>query len=288
MHDSGALQIGEIELFWLKGGDFRLDGGTMFGPVPKALWQKKYPSDHSNTIPMCNDPLLIKTVETAILVDTGIGNKLDEKQKKIFSVSEGADLSPQVEALGIEAEDVSHVVLTHCDFDHAGGVEKRNKKGVNELTFPNAKYVIQAQEWEDIVSPHLRSKSTYLKENFIELKKSNRLMLVEGEIDISPGVVLRHTGGHTRGHQLVEISSEGQVAVHLGDLFPTHAHANPLWVMAYDNFPLEVIDRKIECFEHYRGKKCWYTFYHDPFVRACRLDEKYSVTEKWPGEFPVK
>lgn len=284
MHISGSLKIGEFQLVWLSGGNFRLDGGTMFGAVPKVLWQKKYPVDAENTIPMCNDPLLVITPQSVILVDSGLGNKLTDKKKSIFTVSGEWNLVAQLEAYGIQRDEVKQVVLTHCDFDHAGGIETYNGRGGKELTFPEAAHFIQKKEWEDVLAPHPRAKSTYLVDNFSLIKMSNNLVLLEGTKEIFPGVTLRTTGGHTRGHQLVEIRSGDQVAVALGDLFPTHAHSNPLWGMAYDNFPLEVIDRKRDFFDYYIQQNCWFTFYHDPFVRACRLDEGYKVKETWPVE----
>ncbi len=282
MHISGSLKIGDIQLLWLSGGNFRLDGGAVFGTVPKVLWQKSYPADAENTIPMCNAPLLVITPQSIILVDTGLGNKLTDKQKSIFKVSGEWNLIAQLANYGIRREQVTQVVLSHCDFDHAGGIEFYTQQGKEELTFPEAVHFIQKKEWEDVQNPHPRAKSTYFVDNFSLLKKSKQLVLLEGEKEIVPGVVLRPTGGHTRGHQLVEIRSGDQVAVHLGDLFPTHAHANPLWGMAYDNFPLEVIDLKKELFDYYIPQNSWFTFYHDPFVRACMLDVGYKVKQAWP------
>ncbi len=284
MQISGLLDIGDIQLIWLNGGNFRLDGGAMFGAVPKVLWQKNYPVDADNTIPMCNDPLLIKTSQSTILIDTGLGNKLTDKQKSIFKVSGESNLVDQLQAYGIHREEVTQVVLTHCDFDHAGGIQRYNRHGEKEMVFPEAVHFVQRKEWQDVLNPHPRSKSTYFENNFSLLKKSKQLFLLDGDKEISPGIVLRATGGHTRGHQLVEIRSGDQLAVHLGDLFPTHAHPNPLWGMAYDNFPLEVIDRKREFFDHYIPQNSWFTFYHDPFVRACRLGTGYKVTEIWPAK----
>ncbi len=284
MHISGSFKIGDIQLIWLSGGNFRLDGGAMFGAVPKVLWQKSYPVDAENTIPMCNDPLLIITTKSIILIDTGLGDQLTEKQKSIFRVSDECNLIAQLEAYGIRREEVTHVVLTHCDFDHASGIQTYIQRGIKEPTFPEAIHFIQKKEWEDVQNPHLRAQSTYFADNFSQILKSNQLVLLEGEREIAPGIILRPTGGHTRGHQFVEIRSGDQVAVHLGDLFPTHAHSNPLWGMAYDNFPLEVIDRKKELFDHYIPQNSWFTFYHDPFVRACRLDTGYKVKDTWPVE----
>ena len=285
MYGKEPLVIGDMELYWLHGGNFRLDGGAVFGAVPKALWGQRCSVDAENTLLMCNDPLLIKTAQSIVLVDTGLGNKLSEKQKAIYQVVSTWDLPACLEELGIAREEVTHVILTHGDFDHAGGVAMLSHRGRLQLTFPRAKHYLQKEEWEDIKAPHPRAKSVYLPEDFSLLQNSN-LELLDGDGEICPGIYLRFSGGHTRGHQIVEIRSAHQVAVHLGDLFPSHLHANPLWVMAYDNYPLTVIRRKIEYFTHYSAQDSWFTFYHDPSVRACRLDCRHKVKDIWPLPLP--
>ncbi len=275
------LTMGDVEIYWLKGGNFRLDGGAMFGPVPKALWSQRCPVDADNTILMCNDPLLVKTPHSIVLIDTGLGNKLTAKQKSIFKVATPWDIPAGLKTLGICREEVSHVVLTHGDFDHAGGVAMLTDKGQLELTCPYAKHFLQQNEWDDIVDLHPRAKSVYLAEDFSLLHGRN-LEILDGDAEICPGIHIRFSGGHTRGHQVVEIRSGDMIAVHMGDLYPTHFHANPLWVMAYDNFPLEVINKKIEYFSEYSGQNSWFTFYHDPYVRACRLDRGHKLKETWP------
>jgi glyoxylase-like metal-dependent hydrolase (beta-lactamase superfamily II) len=271
-----SLKLGEFQIYWLNGGHFRLDGGTMFGAVPKILWEKKCAADRKNTIPMCNDVLLIKTPEHNILIDTGIGNKLSEKQLSIFQVSKEWSLITELAAVGLTRADIDLVLLTHCDFDHAGGIVMRTQTK-EELSFPNAVHYIQQKEWEDVEQPNRRAQSTYWPENFAMLKKKGTLQIISGDREIISGVKLIHTGGHTRGHQLVEICSKGETAVHLGDLYPTHAHTNPLWIMAYDNFPLEVINRKEEYFNYYQKRDSWFTFYHDLTVKACKLDTQGMI-----------
>jgi len=280
MSGDGPLTIGDMEIHWLKGGDFRLDGGTMFGPVPKALWEQRCPVDSENTILMCNDPLLVKTPRNIILIDTGLGNKLTAKQNKNFKVASPWGLLPGLKKLGITREDVTHVILTHGDFDHAGGVTMLTEHGKLQLTCPHAMHFLQKNEWEDICNPHPRTKSVYLTDDFALLDGRN-LEIIDGDAEICTGISLRFSGGHTRGHQVVVIQSAGMSVVHMGDLFPTHYHSNPLWVMAYDNYPLEVIDRKLQYFSEYSMKDSWLSFYHDPFVRACRLDSEYKVKETW-------
>jgi glyoxylase-like metal-dependent hydrolase (beta-lactamase superfamily II) len=276
-----VLQVGGFKLSWLQGGFFHLDGGTMFGPVPKVLWQKKYPVDSDNLIPMCNDPLLVRTGDTNVLIDTGIGNKLTKKQLEIYKVTASWNIPGQLEDLGISRHEINMVILTHCDFDHAGGILMHIDRDNTELSFPNATYFIHQSEWQDVNSPNSRSQSTYLPENFDLLKTSGKLELTGNEMTICPGIRTYHTGGHTRGHQVVEITSQDELVIHLGDLCPTLAHLNPLWVMAYDNFPLDVIDRKKELFRRYIKRNSWFTFYHDPFIRACKLASNKTITTRW-------
>jgi len=271
------LNLGSMTISWLNGGDFELDGGTMYGAVPKVLWQKKYPADEQNYIKMLNAPLLIQMPEHTIIVDTGLGNKLSDKQKQIFRVYRDWDLVTDLENMGIAQEDIDIVILTHCDFDHAGGVVMMNTEGKLELTFPRARHIIQQREWADVKNPNIRSIHTYWKDNFTGLETSGLLEIVDGDEQIIPGIKVCLTGGHTRGHQLVELEGTEGCAVHMGDLFPTHTHSNPLWIMAYDNFPMEVVELKDQLLPRYQAKKCWFTFYHDAFMKACQLDEQGKV-----------
>lgn len=277
-----SLKLGAFHLYWLNGGHFRLDGGTMFGAVPKVLWEQKCAADQKNTIPLCNDAILVKTPEHNILIDTGIGNKLSGKQHAIFQVTSEWALITELAQVGLTRADIDLVLMTHCDFDHAGGIVMRNGDK-DELSFPNAVHYIQQKEWEDVEKPNRRAKSTYWPENFSLLKKEGKLQIIAGDREVSDGVKLRYTGGHTRGHQLVELHSKGETLVHLGDLFPTHTHSNPLWIMAYDNFPLEVIDRKEEYFHYYQQQDSWFSFYHDPDVKACKLNGEGAIEQLWPS-----
>ncbi len=273
------LDLGNITINWLNGGDFELDGGTMFGAVPKVLWQQRYPADAENYIRLHNSPLLIRTPEFNIIIDTGLGNKLTEKQQAIFRVTSPWAVVEDIQALGLSREDIQYVILTHGDFDHAGGVVMQNGAGT-ELTFPKAKHVVQKKEWYDISHPGSRAAHSYFPENFTGLKASGLLTVADGNRQIVEGVAVRHTGGHTRGHQVVEIKGSKGCAVHLGDVLPTHTHANPLWIMAYDNFPLELIEQKEHLLPAYRKQNCWFTFYHDIYMRACHLDDRGKVIEQ--------
>jgi glyoxylase-like metal-dependent hydrolase (beta-lactamase superfamily II) len=282
-----GIKLGNFTIYWLNGGEFELDGGTMFGVVPKVLWSKKYPASkdessghEDNCIKLLNAPLLIKTPDSLVLVETGLGNKLTDKQKEIFRVTRDWNLPEELQKLGYTRHDVDYVILTHCDFDHAGGIVMLNTKENEELTFPNARHIIQKLEWEDVQHPTIRTENTYWPENFSKLKETENLQLVEGNFTICDGVDVEFTGGHTRGHQIVRIQSGKEVAYHLADLLPTHVHFNPLWIMAYDNFPMEVISLKQEYEARGIRENAWFTFYHDPFMYACKFDSQGQVIKK--------
>ncbi len=264
-----GLKLGKFELFRLNGGRFAIDGGAMFGVVPKVLWSKKYPCcDEENRVPLIASPILVKTPDTLV--------KLDEKQKRIFRLQGDWDILKDLGFLDIKREDIDVVILTHYDFDHAGGVVMMVEGAGPALTFPNARHILQETEWQDVLNPNRRSVNTYWPINYELLKKSGNLELVSGEVEVVDGIKAIHTGGHTRGHQVVRMESEGETALHMGDLLP-------LWVTAYDNFPLDAIEIKKELESRGIEEGSWFTFYHDPFIQACRFDEEGNVVEEWKG-----
>jgi glyoxylase-like metal-dependent hydrolase (beta-lactamase superfamily II) len=277
-----ALRVGEFELHWLPGGTFELDGGTMFGAVPRALWSRRYPHGRDNRITLLNSPLLVRTPRALAIIDTGLGNKLTAKQKKTFRVRREWDLPRELEAMGIGLEEIDCVVLTHLDFDHSGGVVMDDGRGGLRLTFSRARHIVQEAEWADAMNPGPREAEAYWPVNFGLLKERPDLLeIINGDCEPTPGLRVVHTGGHTRGHQVVKLSSGGREAIHMADLLPTHVHFNPLWVMAYDNFPLEAIEQKKRLEAEATAAGAWFTFYHDPFMAACRFDAGGNVMEKW-------
>jgi len=277
-----GFKLGDFELIWLYGGIFELDGGTMFGVVPKVLWSKKYASSEDNYIPLTTWPILVKTGQSLILIETGLGNKLTDKQKRIFRVKQDWEILKDLNQLGLKREDINYVILTHYDWDHAGGVVTMEEDGRLALTFPKARHILQKKEWEDVLNPNKRSINSFLPINYETLKTSDCLELVDGDTEILNGINVFYTGGHNRGHQIVQLESKGQKALHMADLMPDHAHFNPLWVMAYDNYPMDVITLKEKWVNKGVDEDAWFTFYHDPYILACQFDKDGNIIKKWP------
>jgi glyoxylase-like metal-dependent hydrolase (beta-lactamase superfamily II) len=276
-----TLKIGKFELHWLQGGRFGLDGGAMFGVVPKVLWSKKYPSDRDNYVPLLAWPILVKTDSSLIIIESGLGNKLTDKQKTIFQVRSEWMVPEELDFMGIKREDIDIVILTHYDFDHAGGVVMNSEEAGLTLTFPNARHIIQRTEWEDVLNPNRRSAKSFWPVNFEILKDSRNLELVEGDVEITEGVKVIQTGGHHRGHQAVRLESEGETALYLGDLMPTNSHFNPLWITAYDNYPLDSVRIKDKLVMEGVDEDAWFIFYHDAFLLACKYDMDGNITERY-------
>ena len=281
MEPNASLMIGEVKVQWMPGGEFWLDGGALFATVPKSSWERCCPPDAANCLRLCNDPLLLEAAGTRILLDSGLGHRLGADLAAAYRVSTPWRLLEGLSKLGLGREDIDHVVLSHGDFDHSGGLVMDGAAGEAQLSFPGAVIHVQRREWEDMLAPHCRSAEAYGPTELSHILPEH-LHLVDGDTTIAPGICLRLSGGHTRGHQVVEIRSGGELAIYLGDLLPTHNHGNPLWHLAYDNFPLTVVDRKIEYLERYQQECPWFLLYHDPFVRACRLDKTGRVRETWP------
>ena len=277
----GPLRVGEFLIYWLDGGEFELEGGCMFGVVPRVLWEKKFPCDAEGFIRLANTPILVRTPTANIIIDTGLGNKLTAKQKRIFRVTTDWRADEDLGGLGLKREEISHVILTHCDFDHAGGVVRFGTDGSPELTWPQARHYLQRAEWEDVLAPNRRSASSYWPENLELLGESGQLELVDGAAEVVAGVRLELTGGHTRGHQAVWLESLGERAVHLGDLLPSQAYFNPLWITPYDNFPLDSVAAKEALLARALAEKQWFLFYHDPYLAACRCDGAGNIVERF-------
>jgi glyoxylase-like metal-dependent hydrolase (beta-lactamase superfamily II) len=272
-----SLQLGELKLTWLNGGDNYLDGGAMFGVVPKPLWSKKYPCNEKNQIELRTDPILIQKGNINLLIDAGIGNeRLNEKQLRNFGVTEQSKLDSSLQQLGLTKADIHYVLMTHLHFDHACGLTKW--KG-NQLvpTFPKATHFVSDVEWEEMQNPNIRSRNTYWKENWESI--TELVQPFTKEIDVLDGIKMIHTGGHSNGHSIIILESENEKALHFGDLMPTHAHQNPLWVLAYDDYPMDSIYAKEKWVQTVLENEWWVTFYHDAHVRAVKWNAEGQVIQ---------
>lgn len=262
------MQIGDLELNVVSGGRLRFDGGSMFGVVPKALWERKAPADEHNRIAMNTNCLLIRGGGKTVLVDTGYGTKLGAKVSGLFDLEDGDVLRDNLRRHGVSAEDVDTVVLTHLHFDHVGGATRRDDAGRLVPTFPRARHLVQRVEWETATNGARELGDAYPPENFLAIDEAGLLELVDGDGAIAPGVQLLVTGGHTAGHQAVLIESGGRTAFYPADLCPLRAHLKQLWCMGFDLFPLTTRRRKAELLGRAADERWLVIWGHDPEVVA--------------------
>jgi methylmalonyl-CoA epimerase len=265
--------LGDLELISLSDGFFRLDGGAMFGVVPRPLWAKKAPPDERNRILLAMRPLVIRGQRTMI-VDAGVGDKEDEKFTDIYGLERTRHLDHSLAEAGLSPEDIDIVLATHLHFDHAGGFTARDGSGRVRPRFPRAQYVVRRGEWDDATHPNERNRASYLPANYRPLADAGVLQLVDEDQTIMPGVRVRRTGGHTRHHQIVMIESAGKRAAYVADLIPTVAHLPNPWIMGYDLFPLETLDVKKSFVQEALDAELLVFFEHDPSVVAGFITEQ--------------
>jgi len=276
------MKLGRFEIYPLVDGHFRLDGGAMFGVVPRVLWEKTNPPDARNRILLALGVLLVKAHGKHVLIDTGIGNKGDEKFCDIYGVDRRPSIEESLARIGLAPKEVQIVINTHFHFDHAGGNTTRLKDGSVVPTFPNAEYYVQRDEWSSAMSLNERTRASYLLENYEVLSKLGRLNLLDGNADILPGVQVKKTPGHTEHHQSVIVQSEGETVCFLGDLIPTSSHLPLPYIMAYDLFPLTTLETKRRLLEQAHEEGWLLVFQHDPKVRMGKLekiDGRYRLKE---------
>ena len=235
------MKLGEFELLAVEDGTFRLDGGAMFGIVPKSLWSKIDPADERNRILIALNPLLVRTPTQNILIDTGMGEGGSEKFKDIYDMNCGR-LRDSLSALGPPADAIDRVILPHLHSDPSGGATKGGGAGRPTTAFPGARYVVQKGEWEDAHDTNEVTRSSYLPEELDAIERLGQLELIEGDRGVAPGVRAVVTGGHTRTHQMVVIESGGQTCVFWGDLIPMAAHVNMSYIMSYDLYSVDTLE----------------------------------------------
>lgn len=264
------MKLGEFELWALSDGAFALDGGQMFGVVPKTLWEKKMPPDSRNRVRLGLTCLLVQTAQHNVLIETGVGDKLNEKFSDIYGIEHSTTLPAELEKRGLVREDVDIVINTHLHFDHCGWNTRRDGSQVVP-TFPRARYYVQRGEWEHALRPTDREQASYLEDFFVPAEAQTELL--DGNREIVPGIRVEVVPGHTRDLQCVWIESEGQRACFISDLVPTRAHLAYPWIMSFDLYPMETLANKHRLLPQLAEQGTLVAFPHDPAVPWARLVE---------------
>src|SRR6266853_5583580 len=268
-------RVGDFELISLFDGLFRLDGGAMFGVVPKALWARQAPPDERNRILMAMRPLIVKGSRT-MLIDAGLGDKDDQKFHAIYGVDRSRNLDHTLAEAGVAPEDIDIVLASHLHFDHAGGFTFRDASGRVKPKFPRAQYIVRRGEWEDATHPHERNRASYIADNYVPLADAGVLQLVDDDQTIMPGVRVRRTGGHCMHHQMALIESGGKTAAFVADLMPTTAHLGAPWIMGYDLYPMDTLAAKKAFLAEAVETNMLVFFEHDPAVPAGYIREEHG------------
>ncbi|MES2801951.1 MAG: MBL fold metallo-hydrolase [Bdellovibrionota bacterium] len=284
-HPKIHLNIGGYEVIPLPTGLFGLDGGAMFGTVPKALWEKTNPADAHNRIPMEARALLLKSKDRNVLIDCGngtdfiakYGDKLGAKFAELYQVDDsGPSLKNSLAAHGLTANDITDVILTHLHFDHAGGATSAIDNLIKP-TFLNAKYYVQAENLKTAQHPNVREKASYLAANFQPLLDAGVLDLVNGATkNLLPNISVWVSNGHTTAHQVVIVEDDMQKLIYCGDVIPTASHIRAAWVMGYDLHPLQVIEEKTALLKSTLEKNTYLFFEHDPYCDVATVEADKS------------
>ncbi len=269
------MKLGDYRIETISDTEFRLDGGAMFGVVPRVLWEKICPPDQSNRIQMQTHCLFVETPEEKILIETGMGEKWSEKQSKIYGVSREKPFAETLfELTNYKPEDITIVVNTHLHFDHCGGNTILDKNGKAVPQFPNARYLVSKAEFEHAENPTERDRASYLPENWRPLAESGQLELKPDIYEVVEGLQVRQIRGHNGSMQTFKIESNGETLYGFADLIPTTNHLRSAWIMGYDLFPLETLENKKKLSPQALKENWLCFFYHDFETPLCRLVEE--------------
>jgi glyoxylase-like metal-dependent hydrolase (beta-lactamase superfamily II) len=275
------MHLGDIEVLFLDGGAFGLDGGAMFGVVPKVLWEKKSPPDVNNRIRMRANSLLVRAHRKNIIVETGNGTKLDAKQRSIYNVQDGDPLMDSLAHAGVKPEQIDLVINTHLHFDHCGGNTRMVKNRILP-TFRRARYVVQRAELERAMNPTDRDRASYFPENFAPISKEGLWDLADGDTEILPGISVARIPGHNASIQAVLITGGGKTLAFVADLLPTRHHIPLPWIMAYDLYPLQSLETKRQWIPRILAGQWIVVFGHDPDFAAATLHNRDGKIEVEP------
>ena len=271
------MKFGQFEIHSFVEQRFRLDGGAMFGVIPKIIWQRMIPADENNLIPMVTNLFVLKAHGKNIIFDIGLGDTLTDREKKIYGADGASHLHDGLQALGLSEDDIDYVVLTHLHTDHAGGAVKM-VDGKYVPRFPKARYVVGKQEWEMALSPDERTSAVYVPERLRPLEESGQVDLINSDTELLPGIKTVFTGGHTPGHYALEIESEGTSVFYYADIFCTAAHLGVAYVPATDLYPLDTMEIKRKTLPRIVDRDVVMAFDHDvntPLARVVKDGKRF-------------
>lgn len=278
-----SCKVGPFKLYTIETGRFGLDGGAMFGVVPKSLWEQMIEPDEVNRIPLAMRCLLIESEQTnrRYLVDTGIGHKFNRKFENIYHIShDHSDLADSLDYHGFSLSDVTDVILTHLHFDHCGGASYRRDEQEPKLTFPEARHWITESQWESALEPNAREQASFLDENIDPIRQQSKLELVPSSYTFEPGLTTIIVNGHTTGQQLVSIEADGIKLLYAADLIPTAAHVPLPWVMGFDMHPVQTLEEKEQILEQWDKPNHYLFLEHD-------AENEVITIERRNGKFGV-
>ena len=269
------MNFGDYRVEVVSDCEFRLDGGAMFGVVPRNLWSRVHPPDDQNRIRMNMNCLFIEANDERILIDTGIGEKWSEKHRAMYGITRTRSLDESLTAIaGVTSEDITIVINTHLHFDHAGGNSIWNEAGQAVPAFPNARYFISRAEYEHAESPNERDRASYFPENWQPMKASGQLELKAADYEVVPGLTMETHAGHNRSMQCARLARDGRTLFGFADLVPTRAHVPYAWVMGYDLYPTETVEAKKKLLPKAARENWTCLFYHDPDQACGRIVEQ--------------
>jgi len=273
------MQWGSCQLFSLHENVFWIDGGAMYGVVPRVIWEKLSPPDERNRVALRANLMLIRNGQRTILVEAGLGDAIPDRWKEIYGLRKPSQLLEELGRHGLTPDDIDTIVPTHLHFDHSGGGVHRDGETF-QPTFSRARHIVQKKEWAVAMDPDIRSRVSYRKEMLAPLEAGNLLQLVDGDEEIAPGVTVHLTGGHSAGHQVVTVTSPAGTAWYTGDLIPTRHHLKTTYVPSVDIYPMETMRQKDRFIEQALEERWLVFFGHDPEIDAGYLsrDDRGRVT----------